>query len=282
MKKANQPMKPLKSHEVNQREAKWYEFLITQEEKRAAGVLESKLKNDFRFKLMIKPVLIPSLLIAIASLNGWIPLGLDDFTVIVLILLGFILAIFFSRREFIYYNKAFQRYQEETQLVEKTYSAKDINGLAMHPPEDSRVKFDLLSGGQLIDSVRVSHYTASFVYFLGLERNAGEEYWLSSPDKHLDVLEKIFIDLDLDEIFEEELKLTSPPSLKNRKTWIWGFGTDKRRDTRNKIQGQITNLKTVSNFELIVNIKKPIIENRLANYQLNKNIKSFTVEPPNN
>ena len=173
--------------------------------------------------------------------------------------------------------------KDEISIEESTTHYGEVNGLILHLPEDqttdqSIVKLDFMSSDNKIADIKLSHMEAAFLYYLGAEREAGESYWLHAPNKHRELLLKIWNSFSLPQSFENELELES--AQKDSTTWIWDFRNTNRKTLRNQIQRKIKYLHAEAlDFNLITSIK-PKSPSRGGNYKLNNQITSFEISKP--
>jgi len=135
---------------------------------------------------------------------------------------------------------------------------------------DISVPFRLSGTKKQTDWIDLSQTEGSLLLFLAEECDHGAEDWLSKPeDKEVKkILKRIYHELDMPEIFGEELEMVK--MLRKPQTWIWDFRNDLRKTYVKNINGKLRLAEKVRG-RLIESHKlgDPV---RLANYSLHRTI----------
>ena len=157
-----------------------------------------------------------------------------------------------------------------------------VNKLVLVLPGDPTTKRSLTTlefwaGLTFVGKVKLSHTEASFVYYLGMERQSHGSKWLDDPGAHKKILKNIDKALSLKLEFMKEIDIENPAKQKSN-TWIWDTGNSIRRGITSKIHGKMeATQKSELDFRIIVSTES---ETKNACYQLSTSIKDFELKPP--
>ncbi len=212
-----------------------------------------------------------------ANFNRSLPEIVDKFTVSSTILLPDD-ATSYSSDEDVRFADSRSNGEKDLQPTKRNLYIHDLDSLTLSIPVEnrSRTKIPVAltgeNGALWTNPMEISQTDASFLYYLAMERQAKETYWLSDPRKHGKVLFKINNIFELPPYFSAEM-ISQPHK---SESWIWDFKNKKRRFIKKRIQERL-HLHGLVQGDLIVSLtaKDPA---RWGNYSLAASITNIIIE----